>query len=347
MIDRDKFAEMSGGPMRHRRWPDLDAEPFLPRIPWLTGDLQTVRNFLVVEGLGRGPAPPSSRRIVLPMNDGTGDNLLADYAEGSATGGLVTLIHGLSGCSESAYIKASAAAFHAAGYATLRLNLRGAGPSAGSSSDCYHSGRTEDLANALRALEDAVGGVFRQGLFLIGYSLGGNMVLKFLAEYATDFPVTAAATVCAPIDLAAASRWFDRRRNRFYQRRLLDWMRRDAVRLPLSADERSAILSANSVYKFDEGFTAPRFGFADAEDYYRACSAKSFLDGIEAPSLLVEARDDPWVPSASYDAVDWHDLPALHRLSAAGGGHVGFHGSGYETPWHDRRIIQFFDWVKE
>lgn len=347
MNERNEFAQMPAGPRRNGRWPGLDSEPFAPRRPWLTGDLQTIRNFIIVEGLGRGPAPPPSRRIALPLNDGTGDSLLADFAEGSGRGGLVVLIHGLSGCSASAYMKASAAAFHAKGYATLRLNLRGAGPSAGTSSDCYHSGRTADLANALRALENAEGGVFSRGLYLIGYSLGGNMLLKFLAEHTGDFPVTGAATVCAPIDLAQASRWFDRRRNRLYQRRLLDWMRRDAVRLPLSPAERSGILAANSVYQFDEAFTAPRFGFADAADYYRKCSAKSFLDRIEAPSLLVEARDDPWVPSVSYDAVDWAALPVLHRLSAEGGGHVGFHGIGSEIPWHDRKIIQFFDWVNE
>ncbi|WP_161973746.1 YheT family hydrolase [Hwanghaeella grinnelliae] len=320
-------------------------DPFQPRAPWLNGDLQTIRNFLVVEGLGRGLTPPPSRRMELPLNDGTGDTLLADLSESTGGRGLVVLVHGLSGCAASAYMKSSAAAFDAAGYSTLRLNLRGAGPSAGLCGDCYHSGRTEDLANGLRALDARGEGIFRRGLYFIGFSLGGNMLLKFLAEYRDAFPITAAATVCAPIDLAAASRWFDRRRNRIYQRRLLDWMRRDTVRLPLTAGMHDAVLAARTVYEFDEVFTAPRFGFEDAADYYDNCSARRFLDRIETPSLLVEAKDDPWVPSASYDAVDWHALPHLHRLSAEGGGHVGFHGQRSKIPWHDRKIIEFFKWV--
>lgn len=330
---------------RGERWPGLETDPFRPRPPWFNGDLQTIRNFIVVEGLRRGPAPPPSRRIELPLNDGSGDSLLGDYSNGGADRGLAVLVHGLSGCSSSAYMKASAAALTAAGYATLRLNLRGAGPLAGRSKDCYHSGRTEDLANALKTLSAIEPGAFRNGLFLIGYSLGGNMLLKFLADYVRAFPVTAAATVCAPIDLAEASRWFDRQRNKIYQRRLLGWMLRDALELPLSGQERSRVLAARTVYEFDQAFTAPRFGFVDAEDYYRRSSAKRVLTEIQTPSLLIEAQDDPWVPSASYDTVDWDVLPFLHRLSAGGGGHVGFHGRSSETPWHDVKIIEFFKWV--
>jgi len=343
-------ADKAGGPKRpagRGRWPGLHDDPFRARAPWLNGDLQTIRNFLVVEGLGRGLKPPSSRRVELPLNDGTGDTLLADLAENTDGRGLVVLVHGLSGCAASAYMKSSAAAFHVAGYSTLRLNLRGAGPSAGLCADCYHSGRTEDLANALRSLENSEAGIFRHGLYFVGFSLGGNMLLKFLAKHGGAFPITAAATVCAPIDLAQASRWFDRPRNRIYQRRLLDWMRRDTVRLPLTAEVHDAVLAADTVYQFDQVFTAPRFGFHDAADYYDKCSAKRFLDRIEIPSLLVEAQDDPWVPSASYDAVDWHALPILHRLSADGGGHVGFHGQRSRIPWHDRKIIEFFKWVDE
>lgn len=345
MNDSTNVAELSKKRPTLGRWPRLRDDPFVARGPWLNADLQTIRNFLIVEGLGRGAEPPPSVRIDLPLQDGTGDSLIGDYAGGTGRRGLVILVHGLSGCAASAYMKASAAAFHAAGFDTLRLNLRGAGPSAGASTDCYHSGRTEDLANALLALRRLKPGTFRRNLFFVGFSLGGNMLLKFLADYAKAFPITAAATVCAPIDLAEASRWFGRSRNRIYQRALLNWMRRDAVRLPLGDVERIAIRSARSVRQFDEGFTAPRFGFVDADDYYAKCSARYFLTGIEAPSLLVEARDDPWVPSVSYDRVDWNVLPRLHRLSAGGGGHVGFHGKGSETPWHDRKIIQFFDWV--
>jgi predicted alpha/beta-fold hydrolase len=195
---------------------------FRPRAPWWGGDLQTLRNFIVVYKLGIGRPEVPGERLHLAMRDGSGDRLAGSLTPGPGDRPLVVLIHGLSGCETSTYIRVSAAHFRARGYPVLRLNLRGAGPSRASSRGHYHAGRSEDLRDALRGLEP---GLLDRGLCLIGYSLGGNMLVKFLAEHGTEFPIRAAATISAPIDLAAAARELMRPRNAVYHRWMLDRMK--------------------------------------------------------------------------------------------------------------------------
>jgi uncharacterized protein len=313
-----------------------DLSRFEPRFPWLGGDLQTLRNFLVRPGhdLDRWPA----RRLELALGDGSGDRLVAQLHEaGEGQGGLVVLLHGLTGCEDSIYIRASAAFWLARGRSVLRLNLRGAGPSRPLCTQQYHAGRSGDLRDALVALRDDVGVSLDPGLFLVGYSLGANMLLKFLAEDSADFGVTAAVSISAPIDLKAAQVRLMQWRNWGYHRFLLNGMRADALAAPggISAAERRAIVEADSVFAYDDRVIAPRNGFAGAEDYYRRCSALQFLPAIETPTLLVHSRDDPWIPAASYEQYDWAGQPALTLKLLKAGGHVGFHGRGLAAAWHD------------
>ncbi len=307
---------------------------FRPRPPWWGGDLQTIRNFMVMRNLRIGlPAVPG-RRSYLPMADASGDRLAASLTPAPGGRPLVVLIHGLTGSEESIYMLSSARHFHALGYPVLRLNLRGAGPSRATCRGHYHAGRGEDLRDALDALDPA-------GLILVGYSLGGNMLLKFLSEHGGGFPIRAAATVSAPIDLAATARHIMRPRNLIYQRRLLAGMKRGALAGGLRPAERDAVEAARTVYEFDDGFVAPHHGFGGAERYYAACSALGFLDTIPVPTLMIHAQDDPWVPAAAYLDYDWRANPRLTALIPRGGGHCGFHDRG--GTWHDRAMAAFFD----
>ncbi len=309
---------------------------FRPRPPWWGGDLQTIRNFMVMRNLRIGlPAVPG-RRSYLPMADGSGDRLAASLTPAPGRRPLLVLIHGLTGSEESTYMLTSARHFHALGYPVLRLNLRGAGPSRATCGGHYHAGRGEDLRDALEALDPA-------GLLLVGYSLGGNMLLKFLSEHGGRFPIRAAATVSAPIDLAATARHIMRPRNLIYQRRLLAGMKRGALAGGLRPAERDAVEAARTVYEFDDGFVAPHHGFGGAERYYAACSALGFLDTIPVPTLMIHAQDDPWVPAAAYLDYDWRANPRLTALIPRGGGHCGFHDRG--GTWHDRAMAAFFDQV--
>ena len=323
---------------------DIDLPPpFRARFPWLGGDLQTVKAFLSPGRADLSPWP--GRRLWLTMADGSGDRLAASlHGEARAAAApLVVLVHGLSGCEDSRYMLDSARHFLAAGYPVLRLNLRGAGPSRPTCRWQYHAGRSRDLRDALNALDDLALGVMRRGLFLIGYSLGANMLLKFLAEHGRGFPILGAVSVSAPIDLRAAQLRLMAPRNRIYQDYLLKRMKAEACAegSSLTDDEREMVQGCATVFDFDDCFTAPRNGFLGAEDYYERSSAKRFLTGIATPTLVIHARDDPWIPVQAYLGFDWSLTPAVRPLLPDSGGHVGFHGRGGRARWSDRCALAF------
>lgn len=322
--------------------------PFVARPPWWGPDLQTLRNALVGERhQTHALRGVDSTRLILPLGDGSGDALSALLECPRPGGGqrpLTVLIHGLAGSEESAYMVASAAHLLRCGYAVLRLNLRGAGCSRPLCRLQYHAGRTEDLRAALHGLGEQQPAVVAEGLLLVGYSLGGNMLLKFMAEYADEFPVRAAASVSAPIDLGAASRRFLEARNRVYHWYLLRHMKAECMApgAVLSEAERRRVRAARSIYEYDDVFVGPRNGYANAEEYYAANMARRFLPDIRHPTLAIHSRDDPWIPADAYTAYAWHRNPALVPLLAEGGGHVGFHGRGNRAAWHDQCIEAFF-----
>jgi predicted alpha/beta-fold hydrolase len=305
--------------------------PFLERPPWFGGDLQTLRNAIV----GAPPDLPGGERLLLKV---VGGDLLAarlDRPAGAMKRPLIVLIHGCAGSEASGSVVASMRHLVGQGWPVLRLNLRGSGPSRPTAGGHYHAGRTDDLADALRGLPAHL---TRNGIVLLGQSLGGNLVLKFMGEGGHGLPVLAAVAVSAPIDLSTTCATMLRRRNYIYQRFMLESMQREALTpgAALSTAERAAIAAARNVYEFDDRFIAPLFGYRDAEDYYESNAAKHFLAGIEKPALILHALDDPWIPGACYSAVDWPRLPMIEAVLTAGGGHIGFHSRGSHVPWHDR-----------
>ena len=310
---------------------------FKPRFPWLTGDLQTLRNFLLKPYWDLSPWPETS--LVFDVSDGSGDRLLAKLHEPTVNTQrpLAVLVHGLTGCEDSSYIRRIALTLLQAGYPVLRLNLRSAGPGQAFAQQHYHAGRSQDLRDALNGLL-AARPIYRdRGLVLVGFSLGGNMLLKCLGEGVDDFPILAASSVSAPIDLKATQVRIMQARNALYQRYLLQGMKAES-RAPAEL-----LATLHSVYAFDDQVVAPANGFAGADDYYRRSSAKNYLVNIAVPTLVIHAEDDPWIPAAEYRAFDWAANPSLTLLLSPGGGHVGFHGRGSLVPWHDRCILPFLD----
>ncbi len=320
---------------------ELPLPPFRPSRLWRPADLQTMRNYL------RRPhhdlAPWRCQRIWLDVAGG--DRLAAALHARERIGHapLVVLIHGLTGCADSHYLRASAHAWLSDGFPVCRLNLRGSPPSRPACQGHYHAGRSADIADALTGLMAHCPEIARSGVVPVGYSLGGNMLIKFLAETGRRFPVRAAACISAPIDLAATSRRFHAPRNLIYHRWLLRRLKIEATQPPaaLSRRERAAIAQARSVYAFDDGFIAPHHGFADAMDYYARCSGEQFLPGVAVPLLAIHAADDPWIPVAAYRRTPWAQNPNIGAALTARGGHVGFHARDHAVPWHDRAVMAF------
>lgn len=276
------------------------------------------------------------------MGDGSGDRLAALLTPAPGGGPTVVLIHGLTGCETSMNMLRATIFHHGQGRNVLRLNLRGAGPSRATCTGDYHAGCSADLAGALAALEDSAPDLSRNGLFLSGVSLGANVMIKFLAELGADFPIRAAVSVSAPLDLAASARCIMRPRNTLYHRWLLQRMKVDCGGSDLTAAQRAALEAARTVYEFDDQFLAPQHGFASADEYYERTGAGRFLDRVPVPLLVIHACNDPWIPAAPYLEYDWSRNEKLTALLPLAGGHVGFHDPGHSVSWHDRCAAQFF-----
>jgi hypothetical protein len=231
---------------------------------------------------------------------------------------IVVIVHGLGGSATSYYARVATLAAARAGIDCLRLNLRGADRSG---ADYYHAGLTDDLEAALGST--ALAGY--ENILLLAYSLGGNMMLRYLAGK-PDPRVRAAAAVCSPIDLKPNARAIDRPRGTFYRRHVLnglkDIYRHVAARreVPLSIGEASRI---DTIEQWDERIIAPRHGFAGAEDYWAQTSACNVLGDIETPTLFVASERDPMV---GIDTVrPWlQNATKLRRIVTSQGGHVGF-----------------------
>jgi uncharacterized protein len=321
---------------------DIDVQggtvpPFRERLPWFGGDLQTLRNVV----RGAPPELPGGERLLLPVSGG--DRLAArlDRPADSTARPLVVLVHGLAGSEASGSVVASMRHLVGQGWPVLRLNLRGAFPSRPTAAGHYHAGRTEDLAEALHALPAEL---TRYGIVVLGHSLGGNLVLKFMGEGRHGLPVLAAVAVSTPIDLAATCAQMMARRNFVYHHYMLEAMKTEAQApgSAVSATEWAAITAAKTVYEFDDRFIAPRFGYRDAPDYYESNAAKHFLAAIARPTLVLHALDDPWIPATCYTAIDWSRLPMIEAVLTPRGGHLGFHGRDSRVPWHDLVTASWF-----
>src|SRR5687767_14138476 len=203
----------------------VDFGEFRPRLPWIGPDLQTIRNFVARPKVDLRPWP--ARRLWFEAG---GDRLTGLWHRtGRTDRPLVILMHGLTGCERSSYVRLTAFHLLQRGYPVVRLNLRGAGPSRRHCREGYHAGRSEDLHHVLTALPP---GAARAGVAVVGYSLGGNILLRYLAEEpASAQMVRAAVSISAPIDLGLMQRRILEPRNRVYHAYLMNRMRKEALLL--------------------------------------------------------------------------------------------------------------------
>ncbi len=303
--------------------------PFRRRWPWVTADLQTVRN--VLPGRPAGVPPDSGQRVEIPLSDGSGDRLVARYHPGRARVPAVILVPGLTGCEASRHVLQAADAWAADGAPVVRLNLRGSPPGRSLAKGHYHMDRVQDLADACRAVADLDPGIRQHGIVIVGFSLGGALALRLAQSPSRPDIVKAVVTVSAPLDLTATAERIARPRNRLYERWLLQRLKQETA--PLWRDGpaavRTAVQAARHIHEFDDALTAKEAGFRDAADYYASCSPMSNLGSLGIPALVIHADDDPWVPPPSVV-----ERAPLRVVVTRGGGHVGFHGTGSRMPWY-------------
>lgn len=291
---------------------------------WLPGgNLQTIWPALYAQRV-LGPHPSYRReRWDTPDGDFIDVDWLADPAPAEAP--LLVLFHGLEGSSRSHYAEAFAGFARARGWAYAVPHFRGCSGELNRAPRAYHSGDHEEIAWVLQRLKAERPGP----MVVVGISLGGNALMRWAEEAGDSAGATAraVASVCSPIDLAAGGWAIGRGFNRLvYTRMFLNTMKPKALRKLAQHPglfDREALMAARDLYEFDNIFTAPLHGFKSTEDYWARASAKPHLHRIHIPALVVNARNDPFVPAWS--------LPQGHEVGAhvtlwqpAHGGHVGF-----------------------
>jgi uncharacterized protein len=252
---------------------------------------------------------------------------------------LVLLSHGLEGNAHRAYIKGMAKAFYDHGFDTLSWNYRGCGDEINRQLRFYHSGATDDLGTVIdHALPQY------ENIFLVGFSLGGNLTLKYLGEKGGGIhpKIKKAVAFSVPMDLHSSCLAISKWSNRVYALRFLKSLqlkiRQKAVVFPeLQTDPLEKI---NTLIDFDDQYTAPIHGFKNAIDYYRKCSSIYFLPAIKIPALIVNAKNDPFLGKECFP--DLHDHSFIKFEKPAQGGHVGFalfNGNG--VYWSELRALEF------
>jgi hypothetical protein len=313
---------------------------------WLPGPhLQTLW-----QPLFRRRPTPMTRRERLETPDG--DFLDIDWL-GPDEGPIVILLHGLSGSSRSPYIRGMQSVLAKHGWRSAAMNFRGCSGEPNHTSRGYHSGDTRDLDFVYDTLrrrhKEAV-------IAAVGYSLGGNVLLKWLGERGNEIELMAAAAVCVPLRLDLCAERLDQGVSRLYRNQLLlelkDYVRDKQRHLELIGRHKEAgklaglgdLSSIQSFWEYDSRVVAGLYGFRDAKDYYGQSSARQYLQHIRRPTLVIQALNDPFMtPEVLPEASELS--PAVSLEVTDSGGHVGFVGG--HLPWHpeywlERRIPAFF-----
>ena len=288
--------------------------------------------------LCRPPPPLALRFERIELTDG--DFLDLAWTPNLA-GPIVLVLHGLEGSHESPYARALLAALDGAGYRAVLMHFRGCSGEPNRLDRSYHSGDTGDCAYVFDLIARREG---HAPLAVVGYSLGGNVLLKWLGELGADAALVTAVAVSVPFDLAACATRLDQGASRMYQWRLVRSMQQkfiDKFRHRAAPVAVGDVRRLRTFWTFDDAITAPLHGFHGAADYYLRASSRQYLGRIRVPTLILHAADDPFVPAAAIPTAA-ELAPSVRLELAAAGGHVGFIGGhipGRAEYWLERRIL--------
>jgi len=275
-----------------------------------------------------------------------GDFVDVDFVDGPEGAPWVHLFHGLEGSSRSTYARALMARLAAKGWRGSVLHFRGCSGEPNRLPRAYHSGDSAEIDWVLRRIRERTDGA---PLYAAGISLGGNALAKWLGELGEEARgvIHRAAAVSAPLDLAAAGNALERGFSMAYTRHFLSTLKKSSLakleRFPGLYDAE-AVRASKTLREFDNVVTAPLHGFRDTDDYWTRASSKPWLASIRVPTLLLNARDDPFLPESA--------LPSACEVSNAvtleftdRGGHVGFVSGPFpgNIDWLPRRVLHFFE----
>lgn len=323
--------------------PLLPTPEYTPALPFRHGHIQTIYPTLF------RPVPKGSP-IGERLETEDGDFLDIDWhfhRQHCRSERLAVISHGLEGNSRKKYMLGMATHLNEAGWDVICLNFRGCSGEMNRLPRLYHSGITDDLHTVLT--HGLTSGGYRQAA-LVGFSMGGNQTLKYLGENPAIIPkqLIGCVVFSVPVLLAESGEVMNRKTNRLYMeyfmRGLRDKVRRKACMFPHLYDT-DGLDSMKTFAPFDDKYTGPIHGFNDARDYYEKCSSQQFLQAIKIPTLLVQAKDDPFLPPSCYPVHDAEQNALLFMEIPKHGGHVGFVAeTGSRHYWLEDRTARFLDW---
>lgn len=265
--------------------------------------------------------------------------------KGSKT--LALLIHGLEGSSQSKYMTSFSNYFNNHKIDTVCMNLRGCSGEDNLLLQTYHSGKTDDVAFVINHL---IGKYNYEKIIIVGFSLGGNLTLKYLGENAKQLPkqIKGAMAVSVPIDIGASERELAKLKNKLYTELFFKTMKskvlEKSIKFPDFKIDKNKLFKASKFSDLEEIYTVPVFGFKSPKDYWEKASAKPYLSKINIPTLLVNAKDDMFLAEECYPADIANKSNYFYLETPTYGGHVGFMNSfkPNENKWLEKRAIRFF-----
>lgn len=258
----------------------------------------------------------------------------------------MVIVHGMEGSTESRYMLGTADKALSAGFNVVRLNMRNCGGTEHLTATLYHAGLTDDLRQIISELAERDG---LTELYIGGFSLGGNVVVKLAGEYGDGAPpeLKGVVAVSPSIDLNASADAIEMRSNIIYSMRFV-WSLRTRLRIKARLFpehyDASMLRGVWTIRKFDDVYTAPHAGFGNVANYYEQASSSQFISRIIVPTLIVHARDDPFIPFAPFQHPDIEANPNVALLAPEHGGHVGFISAdreGEDRFWAEITAVEF------
>ncbi len=314
--------------------PHLENSTYAPSLLFKNAHFNTMYRV----GFGNSDANFNRERVELT----DGDFVDLDFSSVNSKK-ITVLIHGLEGSSSSTYIVSLAKVLNENGYDTAAINLRGCSGEPNRLICSYHSGRTQDLHEVIQYIRS---NHQYDEINIVGFSLGGNLTLKYVGEDARPY-VNSAIAISVPCDLTASSVALNRFSNKLYLLQFLKTLKQKAFQkleqFPDSFLSKDKILAVKNFRNFDDLYTAPANGFENADDYYLKSSCKQFIPSIKTNALLINALDDPFLTPECFPITEAKNHKTFHLETPKYGGHVGFvsHLNISKLLWCEHRILSF------